>query len=226
MKEMLQTLDSELLQIIGTTLRMALFSSAISAVLGTALGLLLERVCFPGKRLVVRLNRTLMGAPPVVVGLVVYLLFMRKGVFGFLDILFTVPAMIIAQVMIITPIVCGMVYSAAQRNANRIRAFGVTMGANRLQTQVLLMRELSAEIYFAWISGFGRAISEVGAIMIVGGNIQHKTRTMTTAITLLRNKGSYAEAVSLGVILLLIAFLIQIIADSLQRKEQRTDENY
>lgn len=223
---MLQTLDSELLQIIGTTLRMALSSSAISAVLGTALGLLLEQVRFPGKRLIVRLNRTLMGAPPVVIGLIVYLLFMRKGVFGFLDILFTVPAMIIAQVMIITPIVCGMVYSAAQRNANQIRAFGVTMGANRLQTQVLLMRELSAEIYFSWITGFGRAISEVGAIMIVGGNIQHKTRTMTTAITLLRNKGGYAEAVSLGVILLFIAFLIQIIADSLQRKEQRTDENY
>ena len=217
--------DSELWRIIATTLHVTLSSAAISAVLGTALGLLLEKACFRGKRLVVRVNRTLMGAPPVVIGLVVYLLFMRKGPFGFLDILFTVPVMIIAQTLIITPIVCGTVYAVAQRNANTIRDFGITMGANRLQTQVLLIKELSAEIYFAGLTGFGRAMSEVGAVMIVGGNIQHKTRTMTTAITLLRSKGNYAEAVTLGVILLAIAFCIQMIADSLRRKEWRTDEN-
>ena len=226
MGAMLGALDSELWRIIGTTLRVTLPSTVISAVLGTILGLLLERARFPGKRLIVRVNRTLMGVPPVVIGLVGYLLFMRKGPFGFLDILFSVPAMIIAQVMIITPIICGMVYSVAERNAGRIRAFGVTMGAGRLQTQVLLIRELSAEIYFAGITGFGRAISEVGAVMIVGGNIQNKTRTMTTAITLLRNKGNYAEAVTLGVILLVIAFVIQLIGDSLRQKEQRTDENH
>jgi len=217
--------DSELWRIIGTTLRVTLPSTAISAALGTALGLLLERARFPGKKLIVRVNRTLMGVPPVVIGLVGYLLFMRKGPLGFLDILFTVRAMVAAQVMIITPIVCGMVYSAAQRNAGRIRAFGVTMGANRPQMQLLLIRELSAEIYFAGVTGFGRAISEVGAVMIVGGNIQNKTRTMTTAITLLRNKGNYADAITLGVILLAIAFLIQMAADSLRRKEHWPDEN-
>ena len=218
--------SSEILTIIGTTLRLTLSSTAISVVLGTILGLLLERVSFPGKKLVVRINRTLMGVPPVVIGLVVYLLFMRKGLFGFLDMLFTVRAMIVAQVLIITPIVCGMVYSAAQRSGSRIRAFGMTMGANRRQIQLLLIKELSAEIYFAGITGFGRAVSEVGAVMIVGGNIQHKTRTMTTAITLLRNKGNYAEAISLGVILLIIAFIIQLIADTLRRKEQWADDNY
>ena len=223
---MLEALDSELWRIIGITLRVTLPSTVISSVLGTVLGLLLERARFPGKWLIVRINRTLMGVPPVVIGLVGYLLFMRKGLFGSLDILFTVQAMIVAQVMIITPIICGMVYSAAQRNASHIRSFGITMGANRLQMQVLLIRELSAEIYFAGITGFGRAISEVGAVMIVGGNIQSKTRTMTTAITLLRSKGNYAEAIALGAILLLIAFLIQMIADSLRRKEQRTDENH
>ena len=222
---MLAALDSELWRIIGTTLRVTLPSTAISAALGTALGLLLEQARFPGKKLIVRVNRTLMGVPPVVIGLVGYLLFMRKGPLGFLDILFTVRAMIAAQVMIITPIVCGMVYSAAQRNAGRIRDFGVTMGASRPQTQLLLVRELSAEIYFAGVTGFGRAVSEVGAVMIVGGNILRKTRTMTTAITLLRNKGDYAEAVTLGLILLMIAFLIQLIADSLRRKERRPDEN-
>jgi tungstate transport system permease protein len=100
------------------------------------------------------------------------------------------------------------------------------MGANRLQVHMLLIRELSAEIYFAGITGFGRAVSEVGAIMIVGGNIQYKTRTMTTAITLLRNKGNYSEAIALGAILLVIAFMIQWIADALRRKERMAVENY
>ena len=222
---MLAIFDSELWRIIGITLRVTLPSTIISTVLGTILGLLLERARFPGKKLVVRINRTLMGVPPVVIGLVGYLLFMRNGPFGHLGILFTVEAMAIAQVMIITPIICGMVCSAAQRNAAHIRAFGVTMGASCLQMQVLLIRELSAEIYFAGITGFGRAISEVGAVMIVGGNILNKTRTMTTAIALLRNKGNYHEAIALGVILLAIAFFVQMIADSLRRKEQRTDEN-
>ena len=220
-----ETFDNDLWRILETTLRMTISSTVISTVLGTILGLLLERARFPGKKLVIRINRTLMGVPPVVIGLVGYLLFMRNGPFGFLGILFTIEAMAIAQVMIITPIICGMVCSAAQRNASQIRAFGITMGANRLQMQVLLIRELSAEIYFAGITGFGRAISEVGAVMIVGGNILNKTRTMTTAIALLRNKGNYHEAITLGVILLLIAFLIQLIADSLRRKEQWTDEN-
>jgi len=219
-------LNTDLWRIITTTLQVTLPSTVISLVLGTLLGLLLERTRFPGKKLIIRINRTLMGVPPVVIGLVGYLLFMRKGIFGFLDILFTVQVMIVAQVMIITPIICGLVYSVAERNAGHIRAFGVTMGANRLQMQLLLIRELSPEIYFAGITGFGRAISEVGAVMIVGGNIQGKTRTMTTAITLLRNKGNYAEAITLGVILLVIAFFIQIIADSLRRKERYADENH
>ena len=218
--------DDDILGIVGVTLRMAVASTAISLVLGTFLGLLLERARFPGKGVIVRINRTLMGVPPVVIGLVVYLLFMRRGPFGFLDILFTVPAMIIAQVLIITPIICGIVYSAAHRNAGRIRLFGKTMGANRLQMQLLLIRELSNEIYFAAIAGFGRAISEVGAVMIVGGNIQGRTRTMTTAITLLRNRGNYFDAIYLGVLLLILAFLIHLAADFVRRREQRIDENY
>lgn len=222
---MLELLNSESWGIILTTLKMALCSTFISAVLGTICGLWLERARFPFKKLIVRINRTLMGVPPVVMGLAVYLLLMRKGPLGFLNILFTVPAMIIAQVFIITPIICGMVYSSANRNAARIREFGVTMGAGRMQSQLLLIKEMGSEIYFAVITGFGRAISEVGAVMIVGGNIRYKTRTMTTAITLLRNKGEYADAVFLGVVLLIIAFIIQTAADQLRRGE-RTDENY
>lgn len=216
---------SEVLGIIWFTLKMALSSTAISSVLGIALGLGLARAEFPGKWVIVRINRTLMGVPPVVIGLVTYLLLMRRGALGFLNLLFTLPGMVLAQTLIITPIICGMVYSSAQRSAGQIRAFGVTMGANPLQIQSLLLREMSSEIYFAVVTGFGRAISEVGAVMIVGGNIQYKTRTMTTAITLLRNKGSYADAITLGLVLLILAFLLQSLADFFRKKE-RSDENF
>ncbi|MCL1913791.1 MAG: ABC transporter permease [Eubacteriaceae bacterium] len=223
---MFDALDAGLLNIIITTMKVTLPSSAISAVLGTALGLLLEGSQFYGKRIIVRINRTLMGSPPVVVGLVCYLLFMRKGVFGFMDILFSVKAMVVAQVMIITPIISGMVYSSAERNAPNIRSFAHTMGASAGQTRLLLIKELKNEVYFAAISGFGRAISEVGAVMIVGGNIRGKTRTMTTAITLLRNQGNYSEAIYLGCVLMAIALCVQLVADNLKGKEAVGDDNY
>jgi tungstate transport system permease protein len=220
-------LDNETFGIIKTTLLMAFCSTTISSAAGTFLGLLLERARFPGKSAVVRVNRTLMGVPPVVMGLVVYLLFMRKGPFGALDLLFTVPAMVVAQVLIITPIICGMVYTAASSEAGRIRAFGVTMGASPAQMQLLLVLELSHDIYFAVVAGFGRSISEVGAILIVGGNIRNRTRTMTTAITMLRNSGDYGRAIFLGIILLFAAFLIHTAADGLRgQREQQLDENY
>jgi tungstate transport system permease protein len=207
----------ETLGIIGVTLRMAFASTAIGSCLGIVLGLLLEKGRFPGKRAVVRLCRTLMGTPPVVVGLVTYLLLMRQGPLGFLGWIFTIRGMVFAQVLIITPIVCGMVYSYASRSAPQIRAFATTMGANAMQTRLLMIREMKGEMYFAVITAFGRSISEVGSVMIVGGNIQHKTRTMTTAITLMRNMGSYGEAIILGVILLLIAFLLQSMSDLLHK---------
>jgi len=223
---MFELFDRETLGIIALTLRMTLLSTAISAVLGIPLGLWLDRVEFFGKRVIILINRTLMASPPVVVGLVVYLLFMRNGVFGFLGLLFTFEAMVIAQVLIITPIICGFVYTASQRNASHIRAFAVTMGASKLQTHLLLIKELSNEIYFAVVSGFGRAMSEVGAIMIVGGNIRYHTRVMTTTISLLRNRGEINQAIFLGVVLMIIAFGIQMIASILRKRERRADENF
>jgi tungstate transport system permease protein len=207
----------ETLGIIGVTLRMSFASTAIGSCLGIMLGLLLEKGHFPGKRAVVRLCRTLMGTPPVVVGLVTYLLLMRQGPLGFLGWIFTIRGMVFAQVLIITPIVCGMVYSYASRSAPQIRAFATTMGANAMQTRLLMIKEMKGEMYFAVITAFGRSISEVGSVMIVGGNIQHKTRTMTTAISLMRNMGSYGEAIILGAILLLIAFLLQSMSDILHK---------
>lgn len=213
------------LDAIKVTLIMAVVSTAISAVFGITFGLLLERYSFKGKRIVIRINRTMMGVPPVVIGLVVYLLIMRRGPLGSLSLLFTVQGMIFAQILIITPIITGMVYTYAAKAAPSIRVFGKTMGATKGQINILLIREMKHEIYFAIVTGFGRSISEVGAVMLVGGNIKGKTRTMTTAITLLKSQGIFTEGVILGIILLIMALILQSVADYF-RKEEIEDENY
>lgn len=162
----------------------------------------------------------------MVVGLVVFLLFRRFGLFGALGWMFTMQVMIIAQVIIITPIICSIVHTAAARNGDQIRSFALTMGANQIQTQILLIRELGNEIFFSVVTGFGRAMSEVGAIMIVGGNIRHHTRTMTTTIVLLRNQGEIDQAIFLGAVLMVIAFVVQMTGNFLRKREQRLDENF
>lgn len=210
---------------IAVTLIMAICSTAISSVLGVLLGIQLEKAKFPGKRIVVRINRTLMGVPPVVVGLFVYMLLMRKGPLGRLELLFTVPGMIFAQVIIITPIVCGIMYTSLVSKAPAIRTFAKTMGADKKQTNRLVIKELKNEIYFAIVSGFGRSISEVGAVMLVGGNIKGHTRTMTTAISLLKSQGIFSEGLLLGILLLAMSFVIQSMADFF-RKEDNSIENY
>lgn len=207
------------------TFRMAITSTLLSSVLGIVMGLALERVRFPGKKAVIRINRTLMGVPPVVVGLFVYMLIMRRGPLGFAGLLFTVRGMVLAQTLIITPIICGMTYSYAAKEAPAVRVFAQTMGATRLQTDLLLLKEMKYELYFAALTGFGRSISEVGAVMLVGGNIKGNTRTMTTAIALLKSQGIFHEGMTLGVLLLGMAFIIQCLADFFQ-KGADTGENY
>lgn len=209
---------------IRVTLVMSIWSTLIASVIGILSGLWLERKSFPGKRLVIRLNRTLMGAPPVVIGLLAYMLLRKKGPFGSFRWVFTIKGMVFAQVLIITPIVCGMVYSYAVRTAPAIRAFAKTMGASERQTGKLLLREMKNEIYFAVVSGYGRSISEVGAVFLVGGNIKNNTRTMTTAISTLKGAGDYYEGIFLGVLLMLMAFVVQTLADYF-RKEELGDEN-
>ena len=223
---MFSMVDAELIGVITLTLRMTLLSTAIASIIGIPLGLLLDRAKFPGKKFVVVVNRTLMASPPVVVGLVVYLILMRNGPLGFLGLLFTFEAMVIAQILLLIPIICGIAYTASQRSSSNIQSFALTMGANKIQTMLLLIKELSNEIYFAMITGFGRAMSEVGAIMIVGGNIRHHTRTMTTTISLLRNRGEIEQAILLGATLMAIAFSVQMFADFLRRRERRADENF
>ena len=139
--------------------------------------------------------------------------------------LFTIKGMIFAQVLIITPIICGMTYTSLVSKAPAVRVFAKTMGASKMQTQFLVIRELKNELYFAVVTGFGRSISEVGAVMLVGGNIKGHTRIMTTAISLLKSQGIFTEGLALGVILLVMAFLLQSLADFFQKGE-KSNENY
>lgn len=217
--------DVGVLDAVFVTFQMAFWSTGISSVLGIFLGILLEKAKFPGKRVVIRINRTLMGVPPVVIGLIVYMLLMRRGPLGKLEMLFTIKGMIFAQILIITPIICGMTYTSLMSKAPAVRVFAKTMGASKVQTQFLVIRELKKELYFAVVTGFGRSISEVGAVMLVGGNIKGHTRTMTTAISLLKSQGIFTEGLALGVILLVMAFLIQSLADFFQKGE-KSNENY
>lgn len=217
-------LNAEIYRIINLTMRLAFFSTFISSLIGIPVGMLIEKKDFFLKKTLVRINRALMGFPPVVAGLIVYLILMRNGPLGDLELLFTLEAMIIAQTMIITPITIGMMYNACEKKALRIRSFAKSMGANHFQTFKLLLKEMKADIYFIIITAFGRSVSEVGAVMIAGGNIQGKTRTMTTAISLMRNRGNFEEAISLGVILIIISFSVQLVADFF-RKESHEYEN-
>ncbi len=221
----MMNLDSGTISAIKVTLTMAFFATSISFVLGTIIALLLERYHFFGKRLIIRINRTLMGVPPVVVGLVCYMLLMRKGPLGALGILFTIRGMIFAQVLIITPLISATLYSFLERKAPEIRVFAKCMGAEGVQVYYLILREMKNELYFSVALGFGRSISEVGAVMLVGGNIKNYTRTMTTAISLLKSQGIFSEGIFLGASLLLISFVIQSLADFF-RKETLNVDNF
>ena len=229
---MRELFDAETISIITLTMRMTLISTAISALLGIPAGLLLARTR-PAfwllrflKRLVVGINRTLMATPPVVAGLVVWMLFRRGGPFGEMGLVLTFEGMVLAQTLLITPIICGIVYTAAERHSERIQAFAHTMGATKLQTQMLVMKELSNEFFFSVATGFGRAMSEVGAIMLVGGNIRGHTRTMNTAIVMMHRQGDFEQALLFGAILMIIAFSVQMLADFLHVRERRVDENF
>ena len=212
--------DPDILSAIRVTFQMALCSCTLSSLVGIVLGLILERFNFPLKRGVIRLNRTLMAMPPIVAGLIVYMLLMRRGPLGGWGWLFTIKGMVLAQTVIITPIMTGMVHQYAVSKAPAIREFCQSMGAGKLQTYITLLKEMRHDIYFCMITAFGRAISEVGSVMLVGGNIKGSTRTMTTAISLLKSQGIFTEGIALGAILLIMAFIIQWLCDFLRKGEE------
>ncbi len=193
----------------------------LSAGIGIPLGALLGLSRFIGRRLVVALLYTGMGFPPVVVGLFVYMMLSRRGPLGSLGLsyipsLFTTGAMIVAQTIIAFPLVAGFTMAAVLGVDPQLRQQVMALGATRWQAAWTLLIEARLGVLVSIVSGFGSIISEVGAVMMVGGNIEHSTRVLTTAIVLLTNQGLFTLALALGVILLALSFLVNVIVLRLQ----------
>lgn len=208
--------DNELRMIIGVTLKMSLCSTIISSLLGLLLGYIIGVNEFKGKIVVRRIINTLMGIPPVVAGLVVFLMLSRSGPLGKYKLLYTVNAMVIAQIILITPIVIGLSNTIIREKYQKISETAKGIGLSKLQQFYLLFYEIRKQITGIVLSAFGRAISEVGAAQVVGGNVQYKTRVMTTAIMLETNKGNFQYAIALGLVLLFISLVINSAAAIIQ----------
>jgi tungstate transport system permease protein len=204
------TLDPQLLQIIALSLKVTLTAVAIATLLGFAVGGVLAVYRFPGRGAVAALLNALMGLPPVVAGLIVYLLLSNAGPLGVLQLLYTPGAMIIAQVILITPIVAALTRQTCEDLLEEYRDQLRSLGASSAEMVTTLLWDGRYRLITAVLAGFGRAIAEVGAVMIVGGNIDHVTRTMTTAIALETSKGNIALALALGMILLAIALVVNV----------------
>lgn len=213
--------DTEIYEIVGLSLYVSLTSVIISSLLGIPFGVFLGTCRFRGKGIIVRIIYTLMSLPPVIAGLAVFLILMRRGPLGSLQLNYTVPAMIIAQIFLVTPIITGLTYSVANEKASIVNSLGFTLGAGKLHRFMLLCSEMRTGISTAVISGFGRAISEVGAVMIVGGNIKGKTRVMTTYISELKGMGHFNRAIAVGIILLIISFIINASLYHFQERQNR-----
>ncbi|HHT50442.1 MAG TPA: ABC transporter permease [Eubacteriaceae bacterium] len=206
--KLLATFDKEIYEIVFLSMIVSFSSTFISTIIAVPLGILLGNIEFPFKRVVVRILYTTMSLPPVIVGLVVFLILSRKGPLGYLDLNFTPSAMIIAQTILIIPIIMGIVYNRTKEDGRNIHNIGKTLGASYFQRGILTIKELRIPIFIAIVSGYGRAVSEVGAIMIVGGNIKGHTRVMTTSIAMLKNMGNYSMAIAIGIVLLTISFIV------------------
>ncbi len=209
--------DAQLIGIISVTLKMTLFSSITALLLGAPYGVLLAGARFPGRRALIIFNRTLMGLPPVVCGLLCYLLFSGVGPLRHLKLLFTVTGMVIAQVMLITPVVAGSMETALSPLIGEIRETARGLGISRGRTFMLTLNESKYALVSTYLLGFGRAMAEVGAVSMVGGAIAYKTNVMTTAIMQYTNIGDFTFALALGVLLLFISLLVNVLAHLLQR---------
>jgi tungstate transport system permease protein len=210
--------DPELLRIIFLSLQVSGMALVISTVLGLPLAALLSLKRFPGRGVIINLLNTFMGLPPVVVGLFVYLLLSRKGPFGFLGLLYSPSAMVIAQTILAFPIVSALCHSAIVHVPSMIRQAARTLGATPRQEAVVVIKEARYGIMAGIIAGFGRVMAEVGAILMVGGNIAGYTRVMTTTIALETDKGNFELALALGIILLTISLLINLALRLVQKR--------
>lgn len=218
---LLISFNPEVYSIILLTLRVSGIAIAIGAFLGIPIGATIALRDFAGKRLLISIVNTLMGLPPVVVGLLVYLTLSTSGPLGPLQLLYTPTAMIIAQSIMAVPIVAGVTISSIGAVDKIIHDKAVSLGATRSQVTMTILKEARLGLLMAIIVAFGAAISEVGAVMIVGGNIRWATRVLTTAIVLETELGEFSVAMALGIILLLMSFLVNWVLTQMQWKGVR-----
>ncbi len=213
----------EIFEIIFLTLFVNITSTVIAMVLGIILAYTLYKSDFSSKKILLGMNRTLMSLPPVVLGLILFILFSNNGILGFLNMLFTVKILILAQTLLIIPIVTGHCYNLFCSRKNMFSHFE-TLGAEGIELYKICLLEMKNELIFILLIAFSRAVSEVGAVMIVGGNIRHKTRLMTTTISMTQSMGDYTVAICLGIVLLIISLLIQLGLQKVSGDE--IDENF
>ncbi len=216
--ELIFTLDPEVMEIAGRSLTISVTSTILASLICLPLGSLIHFRNFPGKRFLVSIIQTFFSVPTVAIGLFVFVLFSRAGPLGGLDLMFTPAIMVIGQVMLITPLMLGLTISALSGVDRAVLDTAVSLGASDFQASVVALREARYAVLAAVIMGFGRAISEIGIALMVGGNIKGFTRVITTAISLETSRGDLELAIALGIILISIALVINIILNRVQQR--------
>lgn len=217
---LLITFDPEVIRITLLSFQISGTATLVSLLIGISVGTAVALSKFPGRRIVISLINTGMGLPPVVVGLFVTIFLWRNGPLGFFRILYTPTAMIIAQTIIAAPIVMGITLAAIQQLPPKLRLQILALGATRLQMVWILIKEAKLPLLAAVMAGFGGVISEVGASIMVGGNIKGYSRVLTTATVMETSRGNFDIAIALGIILLLMAYFINLILTQIQQRER------
>jgi tungstate transport system permease protein len=218
------TLNPEILEIAGRSLYVSVAATLVAALVAIPLGALIYYYDFRGKRAVINIVQTLYALPTVIVGLMVYLLVSYSGPLGSLNLLYTTKAMIIAQVILVSPLIIGFTVAGLTGLDKEMKYTTLALNARAYRALLTLVREAKFAILSAVVLAFGRAISEVGAVMMVGGNIRHFTRTLTTAITLNTSMGDFAMSIALGIILLTIALIVNLGVNILQHYNGRVKD--
>lgn len=217
---------NEIYSIVLLTLKICLISTSVSAILALILGFRLGINDSKTSNIFKTIISAFTSLPPVIAGVVVYLLFSKNGIFGRLSWLYTEKVIILAQVLIVIPIICANIYPAVESIRNSYLETCLGLGISRFKMYRQLLKEVKYPIISAIITGFGRAISEVGAVMIVGGNIRFKTRVLTSAIVLENNKGNYQMSIKLGIILMVISLSISMLAMVFRGRESDKVRKY
>lgn len=216
--ELIISLDPEVMEIAGRSLSISGTSCLLASLICLPLGSLIHFHHFRGKRALINIIQTLFSVPTVIIGLFVFVLFSRAGPLGELGILFTPTVMVIGQMILITPILLGLTISALSGVSKEIVDTATSLGASGFQVALLVLREARYAVLAAVIMGFGRAISEVGCALMIGGNFKGATRVLTTATYLETSKGELELAIALGIILLFLALIINIALNRLQQR--------